>query len=101
MIVVGLVLVMAFAHATVRLCMYLLRPPKYPISRTNSSATLAPGEPLPVVLRRDEEDFSEEETDGIPKDAVLPAPPPAYGLWRGSTVRPALNPCALTQAYIS
>jgi hypothetical protein len=86
MIVIGLILVMAFAHATVRLCMYILRPPKYPISRTASNATIAPDEPIPVMVRRDEEDFSEEEMDGVPKDAILPIPPPAYGLWRGSTV---------------
>lgn len=86
MIVVGLVLVMAFAHSTVRLCMYILRPPQYEMSRTASNATVAPQAPIPVVLRRDEEEFSEEETDGVSKDSVLPVPPPAYGLWRGSTV---------------
>jgi hypothetical protein len=88
MIVIGLLLVMAFAHATVRLCMYILKPPEYPISRTTSHATVAPEEPIPIILRRDEEDFSDEDEDedGVPKDAVLPAPPPAYGLWRGSTV---------------
>jgi hypothetical protein len=87
MIVVGLILVMAFAHATVRLCMYILRPPRYPISRTTSNATITPEEPIPVVLRRDEEEFSDDEIDGVPKEANLPLPPPAYGLWRGSTVR--------------
>lgn len=86
MIVVGLVLVMAFAHAAVRLCMYILRPPQYPISRATSNAAVAPEEPIHVILRRDEEEFSDEETDSVPKDAVLPAPPPVYGLWRGSTV---------------
>jgi hypothetical protein len=86
MIVIGLILVMAFAHATVRLCMYILQPPKYPISRTASNATIATEEPIPVLVRRDEEDFSEDEIDGVPKDATLPMPPPVYGLWRGSTV---------------
>lgn len=85
MIVIGLVLVMAFAHATVRLCMYILQPPQYPISRSSSNATVSPEEPIPVILRRDEEDISDEEA-AVPKDAVLPVPPPAYGLWRGSTV---------------
>jgi hypothetical protein len=89
MIVVGLILVMAFAHATVRLCMYILRPPQYPISRTGSNATVAPQDPIPIVLRRDEEDFGDDEVNGVPKDAVLPEPPPAYGLWRGSTVSEA------------
>lgn len=91
MIVIGLILVMAFAHATVRLCMYILRPPQYPISRTTSNATVAPDEPIPVILRRDEEDISDEETDSVPKDAVLPMPPPAYGLWRGSTVSTTIS----------
>lgn len=90
MIVIGLILVMAFAHATVRLCMYILRPPKYPISRTASNVTVIPEEPIPVLLRRDEEEFSEDEMDGVEKDAILPAPAPAYGLWRGSTVSPSL-----------
>jgi hypothetical protein len=88
-IVIGLLLVMAFAHATVRLCMYILRPPQYPISRRTSNATIAPEEPIPVILRRDEEDISEDEDEGVPKHATLPVPPPAYGLWRGSTVSEA------------
>lgn len=66
--------------------MYILRPPQYPISRATSNATVAPAEPIPVILRRDEEEVSDDEADGVPKDAVLPAPPPVYGLWRGSTV---------------
>jgi len=66
--------------------MYILRPPKYPISRTASNATIAPEEPIPVMVRRDEEDFSEDEMAGVPKDTILSIPPPAYGLWRGSTV---------------
>lgn len=85
MIVVGIILVMAFAYATVRLCMHILRPPRYSVSRTASNTIVAPEEPIPIVLRSDEEQLSEDETGGIPKDTVLPLPPPAYGLWRGST----------------
>ena len=86
MIVIGLVLVMAFAHAIVRLCMYILQPSNYSVRRTTSNVTVAPEGPFPVVLRRDEEDFLEDDMDSVTKEAVLPAPPPAYGLWRGSTV---------------
>lgn len=47
---------------------------------------VAPEEPIPVILSRDEEELCDNETDGLTKDDILPLPPPAYGLWRGSTV---------------
>ena len=85
MVVIGLLLVMAFSHATVRLGMYILRPPEYPVNSSPLSV-VEPGTAIPVTFRRDEEEFSEPEENAVPKDAVLPAPPPAYGFWKGSTV---------------
>lgn len=95
-IVIGLILVMAFAHSAVRLGMYIFRPPQYPTAGSSSNPIVTPHEPIPVVFRRDEEemidgdenddDDNDDDEYGVPKGALIPAPPPAYGLWRGSTV---------------
>lgn len=79
MVVLGLVLVIAFAHAVVRLCMYILQPPDYPVTPL---PTIEPATAIPVSFQHDSHDDTDDDD---PKEVIAP-PPPAYGFWNGSTV---------------
>lgn len=82
----GLLLMMAFIYSAIRLYLYIHRPPKYPTTRITSHTIVAPEESIPVILGRDEEEASTGRATSNAAEGALAAPPPAYGMWRGSTV---------------
>ena len=92
-----LILTILFCHYLIRLCMLAFEPRirvprkcQSPLRADDDVGFAQPRQPIPVVMARDEElglhdhsrSFDREEGDGI--DNALPAPPPAYGLWRNS-----------------
>ena len=84
-----LVFTVFFCHSLIRLCMLALKPSRRDErdrvpSRAGVGGFAQPHRPIRVVLARDEElGLRGAEAE---EGKNLPAPPPAYGLWRGSVV---------------
>ena len=61
-----------------------------PLTADEEAGFAQPGQPIPVVLARDEQLglHGDNGRDGEEEEEVvaLPPPPPAYGLWRSSVV---------------
>ena len=89
-----LILAIVFCHAFVRFALAIARGPIV-IDRNRIPSQIGPGgyaepnQPIPVALAADEEAMA--EGDGNIREKV-PAPPPAYGLWRSSVVSIQSNP---------
>lgn len=88
-----LVLTILFCHYLIRLCMLAFcptkrfaRPKRAPRLADEEAGFAGPSRAVPVVLDRDDELSLSAHNAVAEEDKPLPPPPPAYGLWRGSTV---------------
>jgi hypothetical protein len=105
LILLTLIVTIIFCHYLIRLCMLAMPSKKGHArvvgvpSRAGGDGYAQPGTPIPIILARDEElglvgDEIEEE-----HEANMPTPPPpAYGFWRCSVVRPPFSHPPPTQS---
>ncbi|KAL9128475.1 MAG: hypothetical protein Q9217_002853 [Psora testacea] len=81
-----LLLTMVFAHFLIRLCMLSsrLRPSKH-VRKSRRYRLRNASTPIRLTQPRDEEEGLDSiDNDSVDTEKDLPAPPPAYGWWRGS-----------------
>ena len=98
-ILIILLTTIIFSYAIIRLCLYVVKPPREEPSQRRLVNHLQfpggyalPSRPIRVVLARD------EEAAGLPSETTN-IKPPAYGVWRQSVVRSLPNNVS-TQALL-